>query len=82
MSDPNCTRRVAPAGDWWRASKHPRLRQEAEWAKLRFEVQIQSAESRKPVVRGHTAHAFTERQAKPIRPPAWFVEILAKAPGS
>jgi acyl-CoA thioester hydrolase len=48
-------------------------------AKLRFEVQIHQTESRKPVVRGYTIHAFTDRQGKPIRPPAWFVEMLAKA---
>jgi acyl-CoA thioester hydrolase len=48
-------------------------------AKLRFEVQIHHAESRKPVVRGHTINAFTDRQGKPIRPPAWFLEMLARA---
>jgi acyl-CoA thioester hydrolase len=48
-------------------------------AKLRFEVQIHHAESGKPVVRGYTVHAFTDRQSKPIRPPAWFVEMLTKA---
>jgi acyl-CoA thioester hydrolase len=48
-------------------------------AKLRFEVQILHAESRKPVVRGYTVHAFTDRQGKPIRPPAWFMEMLAGA---
>ncbi len=48
-------------------------------AKLRFEVQVSHAESRKPVVRGHTVHAFMDRQGKPIRPPAWFLELLDKA---
>ena len=48
-------------------------------AKLRFEVQIHNAESRKPVVRGYTVHAFTDRQGKPIRPPPWFLEMLAGA---
>ena len=48
-------------------------------AKLRFEVQIHHADGGKPVVRGHTVHAFTDRQGKPIRPPAWFVEMLASA---
>jgi acyl-CoA thioester hydrolase len=48
-------------------------------AKLRFEVQIHQTESRKPVVRGYTIHAFTDRQGKPIRPPAWFIELLTKA---
>ena len=48
-------------------------------AKLRFEVQIRHGESGKPVVRGYTVHAFTDRQGKPTRPPAWFVEMLANA---
>ena len=48
-------------------------------AKLRFEVQIHHAESRKPVVGGWTVHAFTDRQGKPIRPPAWFLEMLGAA---
>ena len=48
-------------------------------AKLRFEVQIHHAESRKPVVRGYTVHAFMDRQGRPIRPPAWFVEVMTRA---
>jgi acyl-CoA thioester hydrolase len=50
-------------------------------ARLRFEVQIHQAESGKPVVRGYTVHAFTDRQGKPTRPPPWFVELLAKGAG-
>ena len=50
-------------------------------ARLHFAVQITQAETGKPVVRGHTIHAFIDRQAKPIRPPAWFVEMLEKAKG-
>ena len=48
-------------------------------AKLRFDVQIRQAESGKPVVRGYTVHAFVDRSRKPIRPPAWFLEIMARA---
>jgi acyl-CoA thioester hydrolase len=48
-------------------------------AKLRFEVQVHQDHSGKPVVRGYTVHAFTDRQGKPIRPPAWFVEMMTKA---
>jgi acyl-CoA thioester hydrolase len=51
-------------------------------ARLRFEVQVHQSESRKPVVCGYTVHAFTDRQGKPIRPPAWFIEMLAKAAAS
>jgi acyl-CoA thioester hydrolase len=35
--------------------------------------------SGKPVVRGYTVHAFTDRQGKPIRPPVWFIDMLTKA---
>jgi acyl-CoA thioesterase FadM len=48
-------------------------------ARLRFEVQVSHSDTSKPVVKGHTVHAFTDRGAKPVRPPAWFVELLAKA---
>jgi acyl-CoA thioester hydrolase len=51
-------------------------------AKLRFDVLIQQSESRKPVVRGYTVHAFTDRRGKPIRPPVWFLDILAAAANS
>ena len=51
-------------------------------AKLRFDVLIRQSESGKPVVRGYTVHAFTDRQGKPIRPPPWFMEILAQAANS
>ena len=48
-------------------------------ARLRFDVQITQADSGRPVVRGYTIHAFTDRQAKPLRPPAWFVETMTNA---
>jgi len=48
-------------------------------ARLHFEVSIKHAESRKPVVDGYTVHAFTNRQAKLIRPPKWFVDLLDRA---
>ena len=48
-------------------------------AKLRFDVQILHAETRKPVVSGYTIHAFVDRQGKPKRPPAWFVEVMTGA---
>ena len=50
-------------------------------AKLRFEVQITQNANGKPVVRGHTIHAFADADGKPIRPPAWFLERLQKASG-
>lgn len=48
-------------------------------ARLRFDVQIAQNAGNKPVVRGYTVHAFTDRRTKPIRPPGWFLELLQKA---
>jgi acyl-CoA thioester hydrolase len=42
-------------------------------ARLRFDVQITHAASGRPVVRGYTIHAFTDKTAKPIRPPEVFI---------
>lgn len=46
-------------------------------ATLRFEVQIRHGDTGKPVVQGYTVHAFIDERGKPIRPPAWFVDLLA-----
>ena len=48
-------------------------------ARLRFEVQITHHDSGRPVVRGYTVHGFIDARGKPIRPPGWFVEMMAKA---
>jgi acyl-CoA thioester hydrolase len=48
-------------------------------AKLRFDVQITQTANGKPVVRGYTVHAFADAAGKPIRPPAWFLELMQKA---
>lgn len=48
-------------------------------ARLRFDVQIDQQTSGNPVVRGYTIHAFADASHKPIRPPGWFAEMLAKA---
>lgn len=48
-------------------------------AKLRFEVQITQNVTGRPVVRGYTVHAFTNREGKAIRPPGWFLEMLEQA---
>ncbi len=53
-------------------------------ARLRFDVRITQNATGKPVVRGYTIHAFAEAGGKPIRPPAWFLEMMEKvatAPG-
>jgi len=48
-------------------------------ARLRFEVQINQNATGKPVVHGYTVHAFTDGEGKPVRPPAWLVELLHTA---
>src|SRR5664279_5480520 len=51
-------------------------------ARLRFEVQISQNANGKPVVRGYTVHAFANAAGKPIRPPAWFLELMQKSADS
>jgi acyl-CoA thioester hydrolase len=48
-------------------------------ARLRFDVQINQHSTGKAVVRGYTVHAFAAAGGKPIRPPAWFLELMDKA---
>ncbi len=48
-------------------------------ARFRFDVAIYQRESGAPVVSGYTVHAFADRSLKPIRPPAWLVEMIDKA---
>ena len=48
-------------------------------ARLRFDVKVTHAATGKPVVSGWTVHAFTDRQGRPIRPPTWFVQMMANA---
>jgi len=60
---------------------HSVVRQEGK-ARLRFDVRIVHADSRKPVVRGYTVHAYTDRSGKPMRPPAWFIAKLEQAAAS
>jgi acyl-CoA thioester hydrolase len=50
-------------------------------ARLRFDAQIHQNVGGKPVVRGHTVHAFADAAGKPIRPPAWLLELLQTAAG-
>ena len=51
-------------------------------ARIRFEARIAQHASGKPVVRGYTVHAFADAAGKPIRPPAWFLELMQKAAGA
>jgi acyl-CoA thioester hydrolase len=50
-------------------------------AKIRFDAQITQNAGRRPVVRGYTVHVFADGHGKPIRPPAWFLELMQKAAG-
>lgn len=44
-------------------------------AKLRIDVEIELAETGQPVCTGWTVHAVVDPTGKPIRPPAWLVEL-------
>lgn len=45
-------------------------------ARLRFDVRIVNAQTGAAVAEGYTVHAITDPAGRPIRPPAWFVEVL------
>ena len=45
-------------------------------AAVRFDVTIAQAEGGAPVASGYTIHAFTNITGKPMRPPAWFLDLL------
>jgi len=49
-------------------------------ASLRFEIDITHADDR-PVARGHTIHAVTSAEGKPVRPPAWLVDKINSSAG-
>ncbi len=44
-------------------------------ARIRIDVAIELAETGQPVCRGWTVHAVVDGAGKPIRPPAWLVEL-------
>lgn len=44
-------------------------------AKIRFDVRICHADSGRAVASGYTIHAVTNREGRPIRPPAWLVDV-------
>ena len=43
---------------------------------MRFDVQVENADTGEPVCRGHTIHAITDVSGKPIRPPRWLSELI------
>jgi acyl-CoA thioester hydrolase len=44
--------------------------------RLRCDVRIVHAGSGAPVAEGHTVHAFVDARGRPVRPPAWFTDVL------
>ena len=47
-------------------------------ARMRFDVEIKHAQGGRPVAKGYTIHAFTDKIGKAVRPPAWLLEAMAK----
>jgi len=52
-------------------------------ARLRFDMSIRHAgDSGKPVASGYTVHAITDTAGKPIRPPAWLLQVTGQQESS
>jgi acyl-CoA thioester hydrolase len=51
-------------------------------ATLRFDVRIVQAQGQAGVAEGYTLHAITDTAGKPIRPPAWFIDLINKGAGA
>ncbi len=51
-------------------------------ARLRVDVEIVQSETGAGVARGYTIHAITATSGKPIRPPAWLVELFPAGQGA
>ena len=47
-------------------------------ARLKFAIRISQAHSGAPVAGGYTVHAVTDVSGRPIRPPAWLTEPMAR----
>jgi len=45
-------------------------------ARVRFDVQIDHADTHESICRGHTIHAVTDTSGRPTRPPGWLVELF------
>lgn len=44
--------------------------------RVRFEFEVTHAETGRPVCRGWTVNAATNRDGRPARPPAWLAELF------
>ncbi len=49
-------------------------------ARMRFDVKLTQASSDTVVAEGYTVHAIVGPEMKPVRPPAWFLDLIAAAP--
>ena len=45
-------------------------------ARLRFNVELENAQTGAPVCRGYTVHAITDLSGRPIRPPQWLLKLM------
>src|SRR5512140_3085102 len=48
-------------------------------ARLRCDVRIVHAPNGPGVAQGYTIHAFTTREGRPMRPPAWFLDAVSSS---
>ena len=48
-------------------------------ARLRFDVQLENAQTGAPVCHGYTIHAITDLSGRPIRPPQWLLKLMEPA---
>ncbi len=44
--------------------------------RIRFDVQVEQADSGAAVCRGYTVHAIVDTSGRPMRPPDWLRELL------
>lgn len=49
-------------------------------ARLRCSAVLIHEDSRRGVAHGYTVHAFTDAHGRPIRPPAWFLNLFLRPP--
>ena len=47
-------------------------------ARMQFDIEIFNKTTDKQIVKGYTVHALVNPQGRPIRPPAWMLELLEK----
>jgi acyl-CoA thioester hydrolase len=50
-------------------------------ARVRFENRITNVETGVRIASGYTIHAVVDPTGRPIRPPEWFIEAIARGPG-